>query len=95
MSARIAAIIAHAEVLRADARALTACAERLRTIEAGLKAGDGTPPWLRAAVTAHLTSCVTAAADLEASAQHLLRYADRAGAADRRDPGRRPWSPHT
>ncbi|MFI9594990.1 hypothetical protein [Nonomuraea sp. NPDC052265] len=83
MSARIAAIIAHAEVLRADARALAACAERLRTIEAGLKADDGTPPWLHAAVTAHLRACLTAAADLESAARHLLRYADHAKPADR------------
>ncbi|YCK40859.1 hypothetical protein ACNF49_44440 [Actinomadura sp. ATCC 39365] len=80
MAARIAAIVAHAEVLRADARALAACAERLRAVEAGLKAGDGTPAWLRAALTAHLAACVTAAADLEASARHLLRYAAKAGA---------------
>ncbi|MFF4192019.1 hypothetical protein [Nonomuraea sp. NPDC001831] len=90
MPARIAAIVAHAEVLRADARALAACAERLRAVEAGLKAGDGTPAWLRAAVTAHLAACVTAAADLEASARHLLRYADKAGAEQtgRLRPGR-------
>ncbi|MFF0861309.1 hypothetical protein ACFYUV_06130 [Nonomuraea sp. NPDC003560] len=80
MPTRIAAIVAHAEVLRADARALAACAERLRAVEAGLKAGDGTPAWLRSAVTAHLAACVTAAADLEASARHLLRYAAEAGA---------------
>ncbi|MFI7417869.1 hypothetical protein [Nonomuraea sp. NPDC049684] len=80
MSAPIAAIVAHAEVLRADARALAACAERLRAVEAGLKAGDGTPAWLRAAVTAHLAACLTAAADLEAAARHLLRYAAEAGA---------------
>lgn len=87
MPARIAAIIAHAEVLRADARALAACAERLRAVEAGLKAGDGAPPWLRAAVTAHLAACLTAAADLESSARHLLRYADKAGAGHTEDMG--------
>ncbi|SEK55057.1 hypothetical protein [Nonomuraea pusilla] len=87
MPARIPAIIAHAEVLRADARALAACAERLRAVEAGLKAGDGTPPWLRAAVTAHLAACVTAAADLESSARHLLRYAEKAGAGHAEDMG--------
>ncbi|GAA3210947.1 hypothetical protein [Nonomuraea helvata] len=76
MSAEIAAIIAHAEVLRSDARALAACAERLRAIEAGLKGGGGAPHWLHASVAAHLAACAAAAADLEASAQRLSRYAD-------------------
>lgn len=44
MSARIAAILAHAEVLRSDARALAACAERLRAVEAGLQAAAGHRP---------------------------------------------------
>ncbi|QYC40258.1 hypothetical protein Nocox_13205 [Nonomuraea coxensis DSM 45129] len=78
MSARIAAIIAHAEVLRADARALAACAERLRAVEAGLRAGGGAPDWLHASVTAHLAACATAAADLEAAARRLSRYAEQA-----------------
>ncbi|MFI7128055.1 hypothetical protein ACIBQ1_20320 [Nonomuraea sp. NPDC050153] len=78
MSAQIAAIIAHAEVLRSDARALAACAERLRGIEAELKAGGGAPHWLHASVTAHLAACVAAAADLETSARRLRRYADEA-----------------
>ncbi|MEV0236038.1 hypothetical protein [Nonomuraea sp. NPDC050786] len=78
MSAQLAAIIAHAEVLRSDARALAACAERLRAIEAGLEAGGGAPHWLHASVTAHLAACAAAAADLEKSAQCLSRYADEA-----------------
>ncbi|MEV4577704.1 hypothetical protein AB0K16_31120 [Nonomuraea jabiensis] len=78
MSARIAAITAHAEVLRSDARALAACAERLRAIEAGLQAGGAAPPWLHASVTAHLAACAAAAADLETAAQRLSRYADEA-----------------
>ncbi|MEO3876341.1 hypothetical protein ABGB18_46900 [Nonomuraea sp. B12E4] len=78
MSAQIAAIIAHAEVLRSDARALAACAERLRAIEAGLKAGGGAPHWLHASVTAHLAACAAAAADLEKAARRLSRYADEA-----------------
>ncbi|MED7925874.1 hypothetical protein SMD20_16595 [Nonomuraea sp. LP-02] len=75
MSAEIAA---HAEVLRADARALAACADRLRAIEAGLKAGGGAPDWLHASVTAHLAACAAAAADLETAAERLSRYADAA-----------------
>ncbi|MEV0379473.1 hypothetical protein [Nonomuraea sp. NPDC050643] len=76
MSAERTAIIAHAEVLRSDARALTACAERLRAIEARLEAAGAAPPWLRASVNAHLAACVTAAADLETAARRLHRYAD-------------------
>ncbi|GAA1701777.1 hypothetical protein ACBR40_15470 [Nonomuraea sp. AD125B] len=72
MSAEIAA---HAEVLRADARALAACAERLRAIEAGLRAAGVAPDWLHASVTAHLAACAAAAADLETAAEHLRRYA--------------------
>ncbi|MER7365086.1 hypothetical protein [Nonomuraea wenchangensis] len=75
MSAEIAA---HAEVLRTDARALAACAERLRAIEAELKAGGGAPDWLHASVTAHLAACAVAAADLETAARRLSRYADAA-----------------
>ncbi|RSM95866.1 hypothetical protein DMB42_49185 [Nonomuraea sp. WAC 01424] len=83
MPTPIAAIIAHAEVLRSDARALAACAERLRAIEAELKAVDGTPPWLRASVTAHLAACTAAASDLETSARRLSRYAEEASAPPR------------
>ena len=61
MSADLAAIAAHAEVLRADAQALTACAERLREIEAGLAASGIAPSWLRASVNAHRTACLQAA----------------------------------
>ncbi|MEU4512235.1 hypothetical protein AB0G05_22310 [Nonomuraea wenchangensis] len=75
MSAEIAA---HAEVLRADARALAACAERLRAIEAGLKAAGGAPGWLHASVSAHLAACAAAAADLETAAERLSRYAAEA-----------------
>ncbi|MEW9552001.1 hypothetical protein [Nonomuraea sp. NPDC050783] len=78
MSAGIAAIIAHAEALRADARALAACAERLRAIEAELTAGGGAPDWLHASVAAHLAACASAAADLETAARHLSRYAEEA-----------------
>ncbi|MBE1592127.1 hypothetical protein ACFPOI_15955 [Nonomuraea angiospora] len=78
MSDEIAAIIAHAEVLRSDARALAACAERLRAIEAGLESGGGAPSWLHASVTAHLAACAAAAADLETAARRLSRYADEA-----------------
>ncbi|MEU6787370.1 hypothetical protein ABZ912_49975 [Nonomuraea angiospora] len=78
MSTHIAAILAHAEALRSDARALATCAERLRAIETGLKADGETPHWLHASVTAHLAACTTAAADLETAAQRLSRYADEA-----------------
>ncbi|MEV0164364.1 hypothetical protein B0I32_116127 [Nonomuraea fuscirosea] len=72
-------IAAHAEVLRRDAQALTACTERLRAIEAALEAAGAAPPWLRAAVHAHCAACVTAAADLRTAVRHLLEYAEQAG----------------
>ncbi|MER6002820.1 hypothetical protein ABT120_29905 [Nonomuraea angiospora] len=78
MPAHIAAITAHAEILRSDARALAACAERLRAIQARLKADGEAPPWLHASVTAHLAACTAAAADLETAAHRLSRYADEA-----------------
>ncbi|MFC4118938.1 hypothetical protein [Nonomuraea zeae] len=90
MSAEPAAINAHAEVLRSDARALTACAERLRAIEVGLEAAGAAPHWLRASVSAHLAACAAAAADLEAAAQRLRHYADRAAP---RLPGSHPGRP--
>ncbi|GAA3158049.1 hypothetical protein [Nonomuraea salmonea] len=64
-------ISAHAETLRSDARALIACAERLRAIEAELQAGGGAPEWLHASVRAHIAACLVAAADLENAARRL------------------------
>ncbi|SDK68158.1 hypothetical protein SAMN05421874_11031 [Nonomuraea maritima] len=86
MPVDVAALIAHAEVLSADARALAACADRLRAVEAGLEAEGVAPPWLRSSVTAHLAACVTAAADLETAARDLRAYANQAARA----PGARP-----
>ncbi|MFG1943987.1 hypothetical protein [Nonomuraea sp. NPDC048826] len=74
-----AAIAAHAEVLRSDARALEACAGRLREVGARLEADGVAPPWLRASVEAHLAACLAAVADLDAAATRLRRYAERAG----------------
>ncbi|NBE99047.1 hypothetical protein FE391_36260 [Nonomuraea sp. KC401] len=78
MPADATAIAAHAQILQSDARALTDCAERLRTIGARLEADGFAPRWLREAVDAHLAACATAAADLTAAAACLRRYADRA-----------------
>ncbi|MEV4566199.1 hypothetical protein AB0K12_20755 [Nonomuraea sp. NPDC049419] len=72
-------ISAHVEVLRSDARALTACADRLRAIEADLEAGGGAPAWLHASVTAQVEACLAASADLENAARRLSRHADEAG----------------
>lgn len=71
-------IAAHAVVLESDARALAECAERLRAIEAGLKAAGVAPPWLCQAVEAHVAACATAAADLATAAARLRRYAGTA-----------------
>ncbi|MEV7010021.1 hypothetical protein [Streptosporangium sp. NPDC051022] len=70
-------LAAHAAVLRADARALTECAERLREIEARLEAHGAAPPWLSESVGAHLAACATAAADLAEAAARLHRYGGR------------------
>ncbi len=74
MPADLAAIAAHAEVLRADADALTACADRLGEIAAALEADGIAPSWLRESVNAHRAACTTAAADLNAAAARLHRY---------------------
>ena len=74
MSADLAAIAAHAEVLRADAQALAACAERLREIEVGLAASGIAPSWLRASVNAHRDACTAAATDLNTAAARLHHY---------------------
>ncbi|MEV4104710.1 hypothetical protein AB0J42_31080 [Nonomuraea sp. NPDC049649] len=73
-----AGLTAHAEVLSTDARALTACAERLREIGARLEAAGVAPPWLRASVDAHAAACDAAAADLDEAATRLWRYAGEA-----------------
>ncbi|MGW0803408.1 hypothetical protein [Nonomuraea sp. NPDC002799] len=78
MPAEPTAISAHAEVLRSDARALIACAERLRAIQDGLEADGVAPPWLCESVNAHLAACAAAAADLDRAAARLHRYAGRA-----------------
>lgn len=72
-----AGLAAHAEVLRSDARALAACAERLREIGARLEAAGVAPPWLRASVNAHVAACVAAVTDLDEAATRLHRYAAR------------------
>lgn len=77
MPAEPAAIAAHAETLRSDARALADCAERLRAIEARLEEEGVAPHWLRASIQAHLTACTTAATDLATAAAHLRRCAER------------------
>ncbi|WP_283135224.1 hypothetical protein [Rhizohabitans arisaemae] len=69
------AIAGHAEILRADARALAECAERLDAIEARLQESGVAPPWLRDAVRSHRAACVRAADDLTDAAADLDRYA--------------------
>ncbi|MFC4015059.1 hypothetical protein ACFOY2_48145 [Nonomuraea purpurea] len=61
----------HAEILRSDAHALTACAERLRELQERLEAEGVAPQWLRESVNAHVAACVEAAADLNAAAERL------------------------
>ncbi|MFI0419274.1 hypothetical protein [Spongiactinospora sp. 9N601] len=70
-------VLAHAEVLRGDVRALGECAERLRAVQERLAANGLAPQWLGESVAAHLDACAVAAADLDAAAARLTAYAAR------------------
>ncbi|WP_019631784.1 hypothetical protein [Actinomadura atramentaria] len=68
-------VIDHARTLDADAAALAARARSLRALAARLRARETTPPWLYAALNAHITACVIASNDLSEAAGRLYAYA--------------------
>ncbi|ROO88358.1 hypothetical protein EDD29_6024 [Actinocorallia herbida] len=64
----------HADGLAASAESVAACAVRLRALAARLRADPATPPWLAAALDAHLTACTIAARHLTEAATLLTAH---------------------